>query len=320
MAMKNFNALSERETLALAISLEEEDERVYADFAEGLKQDFPASASIFDAMGGEESGHRRRLIELYRQKFGEHIPLIRRQDVKGFVQRKPVWLMRPLAVESLRRETSAIEVETRRFYEKAAMQAQDASIRQLLDDLAQEERAHEDRVQELTEERLRPNIKADEDKARRRLFVLQIVQPGLAGLMDGSVSTLAPVFAAALATRNSWDAFLVGLAASLGAGISMGFAEALSDDGSLTGRGHPWIRGLVCGAMTTIGGIGHTLPFLIPIFHIAMAIAFIVVLVELAVITWVRHRYMDTPIISAATQVALGGALVFTAGVLIGNF
>ena len=226
--MKNFITLSEREILALAISLEEEDERVYADFAEGLKQDFPASASVFDAMRGDESGHRRRLIELYRQKFGEHIPLIRRQDVKGFVQRRPLWLVRPLGLESVRRQASAIEVEARQFYEKAAMRTQDAGVRQLLDDLAQEERTHEDRAQELTEEKLRPKAKEDEDKARRRLFVLQIVQPGLAGLMDGSVSTLAPVFAAALATRNSWDAFLVGLAGSLGAGISMGFAEALS--------------------------------------------------------------------------------------------
>ena len=317
--MKSFITLTERETLGLAISLEEEDERVYADFAEGLKQDFPASASVFDAMRGDESSHRRRLIELYRQKFGEHIPLIRRQDVKGFVPRKPVWLVRPLGLEAVRRQASAIEVETRRFYERAAMRAQNASIRQLLDDLAQEERAHEDRAQELTEEKLRPKVKEDEDKARQRLFVLQIVQPGLAGLMDGSVSTLAPVFAAALATRNSWDAFLVGLAASLGAGISMGFAEALSDDGSLTGRGHPWVRGLVCGTMTALGGIGHTLPFLIPRFHAAMTIAFFVVLVELSVITWVRHRYMETPIISAAMQVALGGALVFGTGVLIGS-
>ena len=206
--MKNFITLSEREILALAISLEEEDERVYADFAEGLKQDFPASASVFDAMGSDESDHRRRLIELYRQKFGEHIPLIRRQDVKGFVARKPVWMVRPLGLEAVRREASAIEVETRRFYEKAAMRAQDVSVRQLLDDLAQEERTHEDRAQELTEEKLRPKVKEDEDKARRRLFVLQIVQPGLAGLMDGSVSTLAPVFAAALATRNSWMLFL----------------------------------------------------------------------------------------------------------------
>jgi len=317
--MKNFEALSEREVLALAISLEEEDERVYADFAEGLKQDFPASAAVFDGMRVEESGHRRRLIELYRQKFGEHIPLVRRQDVKGFVERKPVWLVRPLGLDTVHKTASAMEVETRRFYEKAAAKAQDASIRQLLDDLAQEERAHEDRAQELRTEELRPENKQDEDRARRRLFVLQIVQPGLAGLMDGSVSTLAPVFAAAFATRNSWDAFLVGLAASVGAGISMGFAEALSDDGSLTGRGHPWVRGVICGAMTGLGGIGHTLPFLIPGFHVALVVAVFVVLVELGIITWIRHRYMDTPTLSAAMQVGLGGTLVFVTGVLIGS-
>jgi erythrin-vacuolar iron transport family protein len=212
-----------------------------------------------------------------------------------------------------------MEVETRRFYERAAGRAQDASVRLLLDDLAQEERTHEDRVQDLTQEKLRPEVKEDEDRARRRLFVLQIVQPGLAGLMDGSVSTLAPVFAAAFATKNTWDTFLVGLAASVGAGISMGFAEALSDDGSLTGRGQPWLRGLICGSMTALGGIGHTLPFLIPSFRAAMTLAFLVVLVELAAITWIRHRYMDTPMLSAATQVALGGALVFITGVLIGS-
>jgi rubrerythrin len=317
--MKNFKDLSEREILALAISLEEEDERVYADFFDGLRENYAGSAALFESMRKEESEHRRRLIELYRQKFGEHILLIRRQDVKGFVQRKPVWLVRPLGLDAVRRQASAMEVETRRFYEQAAARAQDASIRQLLDDLAQEERAHEDRAEELTEENLRPEVKEDEDKARRRLFVLQVVQPGLAGLMDGSVSTLAPVFAAAVATMNSWDAFLVGLAASLGAGISMGFAEALSDDGSLTGRGHPWARGLVCGAMTTLGGIGHTLPFLVPEFRLAMAIAMAVVLVELGIITWVRNRFMDTPVFSAALQVGLGGALVFVTGILIGK-
>jgi rubrerythrin len=317
--MKDFHSLSQREVLALAISLEEEDERVYADFAEGLRQDFPASATVFDGMRAEEAGHRRRLIELYRATFGEHIPLIRRQDVKGFVQRKPVWLVRPLGLEVVRQQASAIEVETRRFYERAAARSEDASVRQLLDDLAQEERTHEDRAQELTEENLGPHIREDEDRARRRLFVLQVVQPGLAGLMDGSVSTLAPVFAAAFATRSSWAAFLVGLAASLGAGISMGFAEALSDDGTLTGRGHPWVRGGICGAMTTLGGVGHTLPFLIPSFHVAFTIAFAVVLVELGVITWIRHRYMDTPAVSAGIQVFVGGALVFLTGVLIGN-
>jgi rubrerythrin len=317
--MKSFESLTEKEILALAISLEEEDERVYADFTEGLRENFPASAAVFDGMRQEESGHRRRLIELYKEKFGEHIPLIRRQDVRGFVQRKPVWLVRPLGLDTVRKQASAIEVETRGFYEKAAARTRDASIRQLLDDLANEERTHEERADELGKEKLTGTAKREEDEANRRLFVLQIVQPGLAGLMDGSVSTLAPVFAAALATHSSWAAFLVGLAASVGAGISMGFAEALSDDGSLTGRGHPWIRGLVCGAMTSVGGIGHTLPFLIHDFRYAMGLAILVVLVELGTITWIRHRYMDTPVPSAALQVGLGGALVFATGILIGS-
>jgi rubrerythrin len=317
--MRNFDDLSEREMLALAIELEEEDERVYADYAEGLREDFAASAAVFDGMRQEESGHRRRLIELYRKKFGQHIPLIRRQDVKGFVQRKPVWLIRPLRLEEVRKQASTMEVESRQFYEQASARASDPSIRQLLDDLAQEEYSHENRAEELERKLLPPQAKKQEDEARRRLFVLQIVQPGLAGLMDGSVSTLAPVFAAALATRSSWAAFVVGLAASLGAGISMGFAEALSDDGSLTGRGHPWVRGAITGLMTALGGVGHTLPFLVHDFRIAMGAAVIVVVVELAVISWIRHRYMETPIWSAAMQVGLGGALVFLTGVLIGS-
>jgi rubrerythrin len=270
-------------------------------------------------MREEESGHRRRLIELTRAKFGEHIPLIRRQDVRGFVDRKPVWLFRPLRLEAVRGMAFAMEVETRRFYERAAARSQDAGIRQLLDDLAQEERGHENRADQLTEDKLRPSAKEQEDAANRRLFVLQIVQPGLAGLMDGSVSTLAPVFAAAFATHRPWDAFLVGLAASIGAGISMGFAEALSDDGSLTGRGHPWMRGLVCGLMTALGGIGHTLPFMIPSFRAALTAAIAVVVVELGIITWIRNRYMETPPLSAALQVGLGGVLVFATGILIGS-
>jgi erythrin-vacuolar iron transport family protein len=317
--MRDFNSLSEQEILALAISLEEEDERIYADFAEGLRHDFPATAAVLDGMRKEESGHRRRLIELYQKRFGEHIPLIRRQDVKGFVQRQPVWLIKPLGLDKLRKQASAIEVETRRFYETAAARAQDAGVRQLLDDLAQEERYHALRAQELGEEKLTAETKGEEEQAKRRLFVLQVVQPGLAGLMDGSVSTLAPVFAAAFATKSSWDAFAVGLAASLGAGISMAFAEALSDDGSLTGRGHPTLRGFVTGLMTALGGIGHTLPFLIPDFRIAMTVAGAVVLVELFTIAGIRNRYMGTPAVSAALQVVLGGALVFLTGVLIGN-
>jgi erythrin-vacuolar iron transport family protein len=317
--MKKFDELTEREVLALAIALEEEDERVYSDFAEGLRPDYPASAAMFEGMRQEESSHRRKLIELFRQKFGEHIPLIRRQDVRGFVERPALWLSRPLRIEAVRKEASTMEVETRRFYEKAAARTQDASMRQLLDDLINEEREHEERAQELDEEKLPANVKEDEERAQRRLFVLQIVQPGLAGAIDGSISTLAPVFAAAFATHKPHDALLVGLAASAGAGISMGFTEALSDDGSLTGRGHPWVRGVICGVMTAVGGIGHTLPFLINNFRLALWAAGAVVLAELGLITWIRKRYMDTPWVSAALQVGLGGVLVFITGVLIGS-
>jgi erythrin-vacuolar iron transport family protein len=317
--MKNFESLTEKEILALAISLEEEDARVYADFAEGLKETFPATAEIFEGMRKEEVGHRERLFSVYRERFGEHIPLLRREDVKGFVKRRPVWLIRPLGLDTVRKQASAMEEETRRFYEQAAKRTQDLGIRQLLDELAEEESSHEHRAEELQKEKLQPDVREQEEHARRRLFVLQIVQPGLAGLMDGSVSTLAPVFAAAFATRNSWDAFLVGLAASLGAGISMGFAEALSDDGSLTGRGHPWIRGVICGLMTTMGGIGHTLPYLIKNFGIATTVAIVIVAIELLAISLIRHKYMDTPFISAAFQVVVGGVLVFITGILIGS-
>ena len=260
---KTFKDLSEREILALAISLEEEDGRIYGDFAEGLRQEYPATAKMFEDMQAEESEHRRRLIETYRERFGDHIPLIRRQDVRGFVQRRPVWLMRPLGISVVRKQAEMMELETRRFYERSVERVTDASIRKLLGDLAEAERKHAAAAESLEHQHLTSEALREEESSGRRLFLLQIVQPGLAGLMDGSVSTLAPLFAAAFATKNSWDAFLVGLAASVGAGISMGFAEALSDDGTLTGRGHPWVRGLVCGLMTTAGGIGHTLPYLI---------------------------------------------------------
>jgi rubrerythrin len=316
---KKFKDLTEREILALAITLEEEDSRVYADFADGMRESYPATAKMFEEMQEEESGHRRALIETFRERFGEHIPLIRRQDVKGFVQHKPVWLVRPLGIDTVRKQAEIMELETRRFYECAIKQVTDASVRKLLGDLAEVERKHSVLAESLQEKYVTPDVRREEEAASRRLFVLQIIQPGLAGLMDGSVSTLAPVFAAAFATRSSPDAFLVGLAASLGAGISMGFAEALSDDGSLTGRGHPWVRGVVCGLMTAMGGIGHTLPFLIRNFSLALTAAVAVVAVELACISYIRHRYMDTPFLSAAFQVVVGGVLVFVTGILIGS-
>jgi len=313
--MKTFDSLTEQEVLALAISLEEEDARIYEDFADGLQENYPEQAVKFRDMRRDEDGHRHRLLDLYKIRFGDHVPHIRRQDVRGFVNRRPVWLTRPLGLKAVQKTAESMEVETRRFYEVAARRTSDTGIRQLLGDLAEEERGHAHTAIEIA------NTKMSEDESSRqkRLFLLQIVQPGLAGLMDGSVSTLAPLFAAAFATHQSWATFLVGLAASVGAGISMGFAEALSDDGSLTGRGHPWARGLVCGMMTTLGGIGHTLPFLIPSVKTAITVAVGVVLIELAVISWIRHRYMDSPWASALFQVMLGGALVFLAGILIGK-
>jgi len=315
----HFRDLNEAQILALAITAEEEDARIYRDFAESLHADFPATAELFTRMAGEEDGHRHRLIELYRERFGEHIPLIRRQDVKGFVVRRPSWFTRTLRPEHARGEAALMEIESRRFYEAAAQQTSDARIRQLLDDLAQEEQRHEAAAEEITETQTRSGALGHERDAARRLFVLRFIQPGLAGLMDGSVSTLAPLFAAAFATSNTMATFKVGLAASVGAGISMGFAEALSDDGKLSGRGTPWIRGAVCGLMTTLGGLGHTMPYLIRDFHLATTIALVVVAGELAVISWIRKRYMDTPLLSAVFQVVVGGVLVFLAGWLIGS-
>ncbi len=317
--MRDFSHLSEREVLALAISAEEEDGRIYADFAERLRADYPASAKIFQEMSAEENDHRRSLIDLYVEKFGSHIPLIRRQDVRGFTSRRPVWHLPALGIETVRQTARQMEIESSRFYRAAAARTSDAAIRKLLGDLAEVEDHHERTAGDITERQLAEGRRESEDDNARRRFVLQIVQPGLVGLMDGSVSTLAPVFAAAFATHVPWNAFLVGLAASIGAGISMGFAEALADDGKISGRGSPLIRGLVTGLMTTVGGIGHTLPFLIPFFWTATYVAAGVVIVELIAIAWIRWRYMESNPFSAALQIMVGGALVFACGVLIGS-
>src|SRR5882757_7613137 len=314
----HFGDLHEAQILALAVTAEEEDARIYRDFAESLRADFPATAELFTKMAVEEDGHRHRLIEVYRQRFGEHIPFIRRQDVTGFNLHRPSWITGALGLGRAREEAALMEIQARRFYEAAAQRTSDAGIRQLLDDLAQEEQRHETTAEEITDAQTSAGAVSRELDVARRLFVLRFVQPGLAGLMDGSVSTLAPLFAAAFATTNTVATFKVGLAASVGAGISMGFAEALSDDGKLSGRGTPWIRGAVCGLMTTLGGLGHTMPYLIRDFHLATTIALVVVAGELAVIAWIRKRYMDTPLLSAVFQVVVGGVLVFLAGWLIG--
>jgi len=322
--MKNFADLTEREVLAVAISSEEEDSRIYMTFAEDLRERYPDTAKIFEEMAEEERGHRHRLLENYEQRFGPHLPPIRREDVKGFLRRRPIWLTKNLSLDTIRKEVETMEMQAERFYAKAAERAEDVGVRRLLGDLAEEEKGHENLAAKLTGEILKPDVREAEDRTRRRMFVLQYVQPGLAGLMDGSVSTLAPLFAAAFATHHNWQTFLVGLAASIGAGISMGFAEALSDDGSLTGRGSPWLRGLASGVMTALGGLGHTMPYLVPdswpnAFWIATTIASIVVFFELWAIAFIRAHYMDTPFLQAVFQIVLGGVIVLGVGILIGG-
>ncbi|MEX3313889.1 iron exporter MbfA [Sulfitobacter sp. PS-8MA] len=316
---KRFRDLSEQEVLALAISSEEDDARIYRDYAERLRADYPDSAAIFDGMAAEEDNHRRRLIALHRDRFGEVIPLIRREHVSGYYARRPVWLIENLSLERIREEAAAMEQDAEKFYLAAAARTSDAATRQLLGDLAAAEAGHQGSAQDLTAKHLSKDSRSSEDHRAHRQFLLTWVQPGLAGLMDGSVSTLAPIFATAFATHDTWTTFLVGLAASVGAGISMGFTEAASDDGELSGRGSPVKRGLASGVMTTVGGLGHALPYLITDFWTATVVAIIVVFIELWAIAWIQNRFMETPFFRAAFQVVLGGALVFAAGVLIGS-
>lgn len=316
---RRFADLSEQEILALAISSEEDDARIYRGYAERLRADFPASSRIFEEMAAEEDGHRRRLIEMHKGRFGEVIPLIRREHVSGFYARRPIWLVENLGLERIRDEASQMERDAQRFYELAQTKATDADTRKLLGDLAAAEARHEKHAGNLTEQTLDEDTKTEEERAAHRQFVLTWVQPGLAGLMDGSVSTLAPIFAAAFATGDTWQTFLVGLAASVGAGISMGFTEAASDDGQLSGRGSPIKRGFASGIMTTVGGLGHALPYLITDFWTATTVAIIVVFIELWAIAWIQNKFMETPFWRAALQVVAGGGLVLAAGVLIGS-
>lgn len=317
--MKRLVELTEAEVLALAIANEEEDARIYATYAMRLRGNYPASAAIFDGMAQEEQRHRGLLLEMYDRKFGKELPYITRSDVRGFLKRHPLWLADDLRIDAVRRQVGVMELEAGQFYAKAAAQARDVDVRRLLGDLALIEQKHEALAERLTATHLTETARDQEKAVARRLYVLQIVQPALAGLIDGSVSTLAPIFAAAFATHNSADAFLVGLAASIGAGISMGLTEALSDDGEITGRGKPWIRGAACGVMTAVGGLGHTLPYLIRDFWTATAVAAVVVVLELIAIAWIRWRYMETPFHSAIVQVVLGGVLVLLTGIFIGS-
>ncbi len=316
---RRFNDLSEQEVLALAISSEEDDGSIYRSFAHKLRAQFPASAAVFDGMAVEEDGHRHRLIELHRARFGEVIPLIRREHVAGYYARRPVWLAENLGLDRMRSQAAGMEAQAEKFYLAAAARTTDAATRKLLGDLAAAEAGHEATADALEVLHLGPAVRGREDAGERRQFILTWVQPGLAGLMDGSVSTLAPIFATAFATKDSHTTLLVGLAAGVGAGISMGFTEAAHDDGVLSGRGSPYKRGLASGVMTALGGLGHALPYLIPDFWTATTLAMVVVFLELWSIAWIQNRYMETPFLRAALQVVVGGALVFAAGALIGG-
>lgn len=316
---RRFDDLTEQEVLALAISSEEDDASIYRTYAQRLRADYPASAAVFDGMAQEEDGHRKRLIDLHVARFGEVIPLIRREHVAGFYARRPIWLTENLGLERIRDEARGMETQAEAFYRRAAARTGDAATRKLLGDLAAAEAGHVKHAEGLEAQHLDGDARGEENRDARRQFILTWVQPGLAGLMDGSVSTLAPIFATAFATQNTWTTFLVGLAASVGAGISMGFTEAAHDDGVLSGRGSPYKRGLASGVMTMLGGLGHALPYLIPDFWTATTIAMAVVFVELWAIAWIQNRYMETPFLRAALQVVLGGALVFATGVLIGG-
>lgn len=316
---RSFDDLSEQEVLALAISSEEEDSRIYSAYAAKLREAYPASAAVFAAMSEEEDEHRRTLIQLYRRRFGDMIVPIRREHVRDFYARRPVWLVENLPLDRIREEAFDMEREAQGFYAKAALRATDAETRKLLGDLAAAEGKHEAKAGMLTERHLGNDERSAEDEVANRRFLLTWVQPGLAGLMDGSVSTLAPIFATAFATQDPWTTFLIGLSASVGAGISMGFTEAAHDDGKLSGRGAPWKRGLASGVMTTLGGLGHALPYLIPNFWTATVIALIVVFIELWAIVWIQNRFMETPFLRATFQIVLGGALVLAAGILIGG-
>ncbi|HUB64383.1 MAG TPA: ferritin family protein [Methylocella sp.] len=321
--MKNFAHLSEREILSLAIASEEDDNRVYLAFAEDLHERYPATAKLFVDMAEVEAGHFKMLTDEYRKRFGPNLVPIRRADVNFFIKRPPVWLTRNLPLKTIRKEAELREAEAAGFYTKAAAQATDPSVARLLGELAKTEHTHEELAATIENTVLTSTERSKEEKTSNRMFILQYVQPGLVGLMDGSVSTLAPLFAAAFATHNNWQTFLVGLAASLGAGISMGFAEALSDDGALSGRGSPVLRGGICGLMTAFGGLGHSLPYLIPnsvpnSFWLATGIAALIVTFELWIIAGVRARYMSTPFLRAVLQIVLGGAIVLATGILIG--
>lgn len=316
---KKFQDLNDNEILSLAIDNLEEDIKLYDEYSSHFLINYPVTSKMFKQMSILKNKNRKKLVELHKKKFGETLSITDQKEIANYFKRKPEWLVIKNSIEKVRNEIVEMETLSAQFYNSFAKKSQNIEIRNLLIDLAIMSREQKDNAKLILLNAQKSRSAKEEVTKDKRQFILTWVQPGLAGLMDGSVSTLAPIFATAFATKDSHTTLLVGLAASIGAGISMGFTEAVHDDGVISGRGSPIKRGFASGIMTTIGGLGHALPYLISDFYVATVIAMFFVLVELWAIAWIQAKYMEIKFTKAVFQVVFGGSLVLAAGILIGG-
>ena len=316
---KKFQDLNDNEILSLAIDSLEEDIKLYDEYSSHFLINYPVTSKMFKQMSILKNKNRKKLVELHKKKFGETLNITNQKEIANYFKRKPEWLVIKNSIEKVRNEIIEMETLSAQFYNSFAKKSQNIEIRNLLIDLALMSREQKDNAKLILLNAQKSRSAQEEVTKDKRQFILTWVQPGLAGLMDGSVSTLAPIFATAFATKDSHTTLLVGLAASIGAGISMGFTEAVHDDGVISGRGSPIKRGFASGIMTTIGGLGHALPYLISDFYVATVIAMFFVLVELWAIAWIQAKYMEIKFTKAVFQVVFGGSLVLAAGILIGG-
>ena len=316
---KKFQDLNDNEILSLAIDSLEEDIKLYDEYSSHFLINYPVTSKMFKQMSILKNKNRKKLVELHKKNFGETLSITNQKEIANYFKRKPEWLVIKNSIEKVRNEIIEMETLSAQFYNSFAKKSQNIEIRNLLIDLALMSREQKDNAKLILLNAQKSRSAKEEVTKDKRQFILTWVQPGLAGLMDGSVSTLAPIFATAFATKDSHTTLLVGLAASIGAGISMGFTEAVHDDGVISGRGSPIKRGFASGIMTTIGGLGHALPYLISDFYVATVIAMFFVLVELWAIAWIQAKYMEIKFTKAVFQVVFGGSLVLAAGILIGG-
>lgn len=316
---KHFQDLNDDEILSLSIDILEEDIRLYDDYSSHFLINYPETSKMFKKMSILKNKNRQQLIKLHKKKFGETLNITHKNEIYNFFKRKPKWFVIKNSIEKVRNEIIEMEANSSQFYNSFAKKSNNIETRNLLIDLAMMSREQKDNAKLILLNTQKLHSAKEEVTKDKKQFILTWVQPGLAGLMDGSVSTLAPIFATAFATKDSHTTLLVGLAASIGAGISMGFTEAVHDDGVISGRGSPIKRGFASGIMTTIGGLGHALPYLISDFYVATVIAMFFVLVELWAIAWIQAKYMKIKFTKAVFQVVFGGSLVLAAGILIGG-